>query len=63
MLYLLDVHKGVGLALVEDIQRVFANIFCYAIGYLSLPWLANETAAHQAEGFLHMGNCVVLEEV
>ena len=61
--HLLDVHERIGLAFVEHIQGMFTNVFSNAVCNLSLLRLADEPATHQAEGFLHVGYCVPLEEV
>ena len=61
--HLFDVHERIGLAFVEHIQGMFSDIFGNAVGNLGLLRLADEPAAHHAEGFLHVDYCVPHEEV
>ena len=61
--HLLDIHQGLGIALMEHFQRVFPDILGDANGYLLLPGLSYETTAHQGEGLLEVGNGIVTEEV
>ena len=61
--HLLDIHQGLGIALMEHFQRMFPDILGDANGYLLLPGLSYETTAHQGEGLLEVGNGIVTEEV
>ena len=61
--HLLDIHQGLGIALMEHFQRMFPDILGDANGYLLFPGLSHETTAHQGEGLLEVGNGIVTEEV
>ena len=61
--HLVDIHQGICITLVENVQGMFSDIAGYSVGYLDLTGLANEAAPHKRECFFHMGYRIVLQEV